>query len=267
MQIFLLTLLIFGLTDASVISLPLSSSIDAENGTIGTTAVELDGETCKKAECNFGNLVADSVRYGYLEDHSTGENVLVLLQGKNFKGVIEQGTELTEKDLANGFSKQSDLVIIKELKGKLIRDVLEKSVEKYTQKDGSPDFLQVSGGFFEFDLSVETGKRLTSAQLMSFETESSIEITDKGTYSVITTEDFFKTNFQSEKSDSLETTDIASLEKYIAKHKIVYPAIDERIILHNIEAAPEGNNALTLQKSTFLIGIMILLQKCILSSA
>lgn len=72
------------------------------------------------------------MRYDYLVEHSTGTkvpDVLVLLQSKNFKGLIEKGTKLTQSHLLTGMSKNSALVIGK-LKGSEIKSALEKSVEK-----------------------------------------------------------------------------------------------------------------------------------------
>lgn len=77
-------------------------------------------------------MAADSVRYEYLAEHSTGEavtDVLVLLQGSAFKGVIEKGTEVKRSDLSASMSKNAPLVHGK-LKGSVIKGVLEKSVEK-----------------------------------------------------------------------------------------------------------------------------------------
>lgn len=72
------------------------------------------------------------MRYDYLVEHTTGTkvpDVLVILQSKNYKGVIEKGTELKRSHLLSEMSKTTALVTAK-LKGSVIKDALEKSVEK-----------------------------------------------------------------------------------------------------------------------------------------
>lgn len=126
--------------------------------------------------------------------------------------------------------------------------------------------MQVSGGIFAFDFALEDGKRLTKAQLLSTETSSFIEIKDDTDYDVAMTEDLSKGQFSAQTFVALNSSDVDVLEKFIKKHQIVYPAVDERIVLYNIDKAPEGNAAMTLKTSSLLIALTVLLQK-FLSSA
>lgn len=132
---------------------------------------------------------------------------------------------------------------------------------RYTQNQGSPDFLQVAGGLIMFDFASEEGKRLKSAQFLCVDCNSFSEIKDTTTYDVVMTEDLSKGTFSEQSFTSLETKDLDSVEKYIKQRKIVYPSIDGRIILQNVENAPKGNKAVNLTTSTFLVWIIVLLQK------
>lgn len=110
----------------------LNRSIIDQSPLFSIFKVDLDASNCYKRECNFGNLVADSVRYEYLVEQPTGpkvSDVLVLLQGNNFKGVIEKGTELKRSHLTSSLSKNAALVTGK-LKGSVIKGALENSVNK-----------------------------------------------------------------------------------------------------------------------------------------
>lgn len=102
---------------------------------------------------------------------------------------------------------------------------------------------------------------MTSVQVLCVDCNAFTEIKDTTSYDVVMSEDLSKATFSNESFTALNTTDFDTLEKYIKKNKDVYPPIDGRIILHNIESAPEGNSAITIRTSTFLIGIMVLLQK------
>lgn len=121
--------------------------------------------------------------------------------------------------------------------------------------------MQVAGGLFEFDFNTMVGNRLKSAGVLCVDCNSFTEIENETSYNVVMTEDLSKGTFSSQNFTALNTTDSDTLEKYVKKLKVVYPAVEGRVILHNLENAPEGSSAITFTTSTLLIGIMLLLQK------
>lgn len=137
----------------------------------------------------------------------------------------------------------------------------------YTQKYGSPDFLQISGGLLEFDFAQDEEKQLTLSQILCVDCNEIKNINDNDLYDVVMTEDLSKSTFSNENFTDMNKTDVSLLEKYIKQHQIVYPAIEDRIVLHNIDKTPEGgeNSGVSVTYSTMLIGIMVLLQKFVSS--
>lgn len=86
------------------------------------------------------------------------------------------------------------------------------------------------------------------------------EIKDTTSYDVVMTEDYSKGAFSSQNFTGLNISDLETIEKYITKNKIVYPAIEGRIVVQNIIYAPEGNSAINLATSIILVVIMTLMQ-------
>ena len=101
--------------------------------------------TCRSEECTLGNLIADSMIYGGIGDiafKSSGSIRSDLLKG-----------DITLGKILNVIPYTSE-IIIKEISGQDILDILEYSV-KYTPNK-SPKFLQVSGISFKVNLSIES---------------------------------------------------------------------------------------------------------------
>uniref|UniRef100_A0A336L6M6 5'-nucleotidase n=1 Tax=Culicoides sonorensis TaxID=179676 RepID=A0A336L6M6_CULSO len=253
-----INVILIGLSSSSVINAPDSIFFNENAEIIGMTAVDLDASPCMKEECNLGNLVADSIRYEYLVEHATNTevpNVIVLVQGKNLKGMIEKGSNITRENLIGTMSKDGSLVKAK-LTGAIIKDVLDKSVAKYNQKNGSPDFVQVAGAFIEFNFTMEAGKRLVSSKVLCVDCNGFIEMKDTEKYDIVMTEDLSKASFSNEQFTGLNTTEYSSLEKFIIKNQIVYPAVEGRITLHNVDDAP--SSAVTMKMSVLLMGVVLI---------
>ena len=102
----------------------------------------------RRAETNFGDLIADAIRA------QTGADIGIFCGGGIRKG-IEKGN-ISYVDIMNVMPFQNQIVII-QVTGQQLLDALEWSVKSVPEEFGG--FLQVSGMTFEVDLSVPSGCR------------------------------------------------------------------------------------------------------------
>ncbi|XP_029640954.1 5'-nucleotidase-like [Octopus sinensis] len=132
---------------------------------VGQSSVLLLGsKECRTAECNLGNLIADSMVFWYI--HSSGEDswsssAISLINGGSIRSAIEPGN-ITYVQIAEALPFQNSIDII-EATGKLLLDILEHSVKDYDSKNGK--FLQVSGIKVIYDLSKPNGQRIVSVKV------------------------------------------------------------------------------------------------------
>lgn len=87
-----------------------------------------------KQECNLGNLVADSIGYEFQLQNGPGarpesKGFIVLLPGKRIGKSIEKGSEITDEVLG-GTLPFKDQIVVKSVKGSVLKEILETSVER-----------------------------------------------------------------------------------------------------------------------------------------
>jgi 5'-nucleotidase / UDP-sugar diphosphatase len=120
---------------------------------IGQTGVPLDARNAalRTSETNVGNLVADVMRARLQAD-------VAFMNGGGIRGnqVLPAGP-LTRKDV-NALLPFLNVLVMLEVPGKVLLDVLERSVAMYPQEFGG--FLQVSGLTFVFDPARPPGQRV-----------------------------------------------------------------------------------------------------------
>ena len=120
---------------------------------IGETRVPLDARNAalRTGETNAGNLVADVMRSRLRAD-------VAVMNGGGIRGnqVLPAGP-LTKRDV-NALLPFLNVLVVLEVPGKVILDVLERSVSVYPREFGG--FLQVSGLTFVFDPSRPAGQRV-----------------------------------------------------------------------------------------------------------
>ncbi len=120
---------------------------------IGDTRVPLDarGAALRTGETNVGNFVTDVMRARLRAD-------IAVMNGGGIRGnqLLPAGP-LTRKDIRALLPFLNVLVML-EVPGKVLRDVLERSVADYPQEFGG--FLQVSGLTFVFDPARPAGRRV-----------------------------------------------------------------------------------------------------------
>jgi 2',3'-cyclic-nucleotide 2'-phosphodiesterase (5'-nucleotidase family) len=120
---------------------------------VGETRVPLDarGAALRTGETNVGNYVADVMRARLRAD-------VAIMNGGGIRGnqLMRVGS-LTRKDI-NALLPFLNVLVMLEVPGKVLLDVLERSVGTYPQEFGG--FLQVSGLTFVFDPARPAGQRV-----------------------------------------------------------------------------------------------------------
>lgn len=122
---------------------------------IGWTAVPLDARfsTVRTKEANIGNFVCDIMRQYH------GADCAIMASGTIRGGQIYPPGVIRIKDIVQCFPFEDPAVLLR-VTGQAIWDAMENSVSLYPALEGR--FPQVSGLEFEFDPSLEAGKRVTS---------------------------------------------------------------------------------------------------------
>jgi 5'-nucleotidase len=128
----------------------LSEALDVR---IGETRVPLDARNAalRTSETNAGNLVTDVMRGRLQAD-------VALMNGGGIRGnqLVPAGA-LTRRDI-NALLPFLNVLVMVEVPGKVLLEVLERSVSVYPRESGG--FLQVSGLSFVFDPARPSGQRV-----------------------------------------------------------------------------------------------------------
>jgi 5'-nucleotidase len=126
---------------------------EALNVRIGETRVPLDARNTalRTGETNAGNLITDVMRARLRAD-------VAVMNGGGIRGnqLVPAGP-LSKKDI-NALLPFLNVVVMLEVPGKVLQDVLERSVSAYPREFGG--FLQVSGVSFTFDPTRPAGQRV-----------------------------------------------------------------------------------------------------------
>ncbi|XP_045774953.1 uncharacterized protein LOC123873896 [Maniola jurtina] len=214
---------------------------------IGSTVVFLEGTSCKVEECNFGNLVADSMVYYYAISHQ-GERwtdaPVAIISGNTFAGNIRplvRPFRVSRQDLITTIAESSNLVVVT-MSGVVLKQVLEHSVSEYSAHKQSDRFLQFSGIRVVYDLEKERGSRLVSAVVRCWDCSipEFFAINDTASYKIIMPSTLASGSYgfsmlANQTKEELNYDAITCTEEYIKKRSPVYPEVAERISLGNHE--------------------------------
>lgn len=235
---------------------------------VGTTAVVLDGSSCKTEECNLGNLIADAVTYYYAINYE-GDVVwtrapLALIPSGYISSSIapaNRPASITRGDLLQVLPQESNLVVAT-LSGTTLIQVLEHSVANFDINNPTGQLLQFSGIRAVYDLSREAGSRLVNAVVRcgSCYVPEYYVIEDSRTYYVLmpaslAAGEYGYSMLQGVYTETLSYDELTCTAEYIKIRSPVYPEVAERIVLNNIQETDDeddsgaaGNTA-----TTFLI--------------
>lgn len=238
---------------------------------IGSTVVLLDGNTCSTEECNFGNLVADSIVYYYAIRHHQSERwtdapVAIINGGifsDNIRPLVRPFT-VSRRDLLSTIADTSNLVVVT-MNGSVLKQVLEQSVEEYSSSNPTDSFLQLSGIRVVYDLGKEPGSRIFSAVVRCWDCSipDFFAINDTTSYKIIMPSSTLasgKSGYSMLKDlpkVELDYDAVTCTEEYIKMRSPVYPEVAERIVLLNKDAlVPDSASVLSSSIMLFMVTIL-----------
>lgn len=238
------------------------------NKIVGYTKVHLEGErTCRRKECNLGNLIADSMVNARVLENKGGEYwtdaaiALIMGGGKirsqimvnniiiiiifclvGIRTSISKNAEgsITRRDIGDAIPFENRLFLSR-ITGKTLRNALEHSASvRKTDSDGG--FLQFSGIHVVYDYSKDNGNRVVSALVRCAECHvpSYTSLNETEFYNVIIPEFFLQggdgytlIDEQNRYTELLKKDDIGALEEYLQGRQFVYPEVEGRIVIKN----------------------------------
>ncbi|KAL7045791.1 hypothetical protein ACKWTF_002334 [Chironomus riparius] len=214
--------------------------LELQNEIAGKTKVHLDG-SCRRRECNLGNLIADSmVHWNALKYNGEGwtDAAIGIIQGGGIRASIEKNSiGISMEDLATVLPFESKVVVI-EVSGENLLLALEHSVHRYTDGEEHGEFLQFSGMYVEYDMNLPTGQRVANVKIICAYCEvPKLENIDLKTNYRIILQDFLAnggdgyTMFKDSQVQESETLDIEVLKDFIRKKSPIYPSIEWRILI------------------------------------
>ncbi|RVE45432.1 hypothetical protein evm_009867 [Chilo suppressalis] len=215
------------------------------NEIIGSTAVVLDGQSCRTDECNFGNLITDAIAYHralHYDGVWTDAPITIMHSGAIAASIspTNRPATITRGNLIESLPLESNLVIVN-MTGATLNQILEHSVYSYSITHPVQQFLQISGIRVVYDMSKVPGSRLVRAVARSSGyVPEFYPIDDNLSYSVLMPEILANGGFGYSMLEDLPKTtltydEVTCLTEYIRMRSPVYPEVAERISLGNHE--------------------------------
>lgn len=214
-----------------------------ESNIIGFTKVKLEGHpfVCRVAECNLGNVIADSLVFCRIAQTENGkfwtDAAIAFVQAGGIRSAIEKRSDgaITHGDVLTVLPFGNDVYVTK-VTGKTIRSALEHSAAIF-DKDSNGGFLQVSGIRVVYNLTNQPGKRVQSAEALcaNCEIPEFLELDDSGSYNIIISKFLldggdghnFSENVAS--AQRLPFIDSKILSEFIKVRGIIYQGVEGRI--------------------------------------
>lgn len=212
---------------------------------VGETRVLLDGETCRKQECNFGNLITDSWINFFLDVRRRGsprnrtgwtDFPLAVLNSGTIRATIDEQQRdgnMTLEDVMTVLPFGNTVQAVY-LTGKVLKDLLEHGVSRYERFEGR--FLQMSGLRVRYDVTRDVGRRVKSAEARCGDCRIPVyeAIDEQRTYTILITDymagggDGFKM-LKGAPAENFGHLGIDVLQAYLAKVHPVSPEVSGRI--------------------------------------
>lgn len=131
----------------------------------GYSKVKLDGDSCRKAECNAGNMITDAHIYTRLNQYNGTywtDASIALLQGGGIRATIPS-RNISKFDLKTILPFNNSLLVVNAT-GSILLAMLEHSVYRYPARRG--EFMQMSGMRVKYDVSKAPGRRVQSVEVL-----------------------------------------------------------------------------------------------------
>lgn len=210
---------------------------------IGNASTFLDGISCKRKECNLGNLITDAMldRYvsHYRGDHWT-DTAIAMVNGGSIRASIvhpDIHTQVTKGDLLTVIPFEERLVALT-MNGTILIKLLEHSVSHYESIDDPGEFMQFSGIRVVYDVDKPSGSRVVTATVRcaACDVPAYKPINKTQIYKVIVPE--FLSNggdgyhmLKGLPLEILRFSELMSTQHYIRHHSPVHPEEEGRITI------------------------------------
>ena len=214
---------------------------------VGTTSVILDGHTCRLRECNMGNLIADAMVHKYATGYKGfgwTDAPIAIIQGGGVRASIahiNSPANITKGDLLRVMPFDGNIVKLT-INGADVWKMLEHSVWRYNPTRAPGQFLQMSGIKVEYDFRQPSGRRVTKVYMRCGEClNPEYSVLNKTREYKILMPAFLSMGgdgfsvFDDLPTVPLSYDELNSTIEYIENHSPVYPAVEGRIIINNLE--------------------------------
>lgn len=245
-----------------------------ESNIIGYTKVRLEGRSsvCRVAECNLGNVIADSMVFARAVQDEGGkfwtDAAIGFVQGGGIRSSIEKKSDgaITENDVLTTLPFKNDIYMTR-VSGKTIRNALERSAAIF-DKDSNGGFLQVSGIKVVYNITNPVGHRVQSVEALCAECEVpnySPLVNDK-MYNIIVSKfllDGGDGHVFDEKNGSnqrLPSVDSEVLSQFIKARQMIYQGLDGRITWVGVD---KTNAGISLSSSFVVVFFLIFFKQLI----
>uniref|UniRef100_A0A182P8Z7 Apyrase n=1 Tax=Anopheles epiroticus TaxID=199890 RepID=A0A182P8Z7_9DIPT len=238
-------------------------ALDAQ---IGHTNVFLDSSRCRFEECNIGNMIADSLVITYAttrEQSNDGywtDAAIGFIQGGGIRASLNAGP-ITMKDLKTVLPFGNAMVVA-EITGAQLRQMLEQSVHRYDGVSGYGEFLQMAGVNVEYDLSRPPMQRVLQVKVRCARCQVPAygPLNDEDHYRVILSQFLYDGGdgyemLPGSPKQLLTFGEYEITEEYLKRYSPIYPAIEWRIRMEGTPAVtttdgPEGTGTTPLTTTT-----------------
>ncbi|XP_076062018.1 snake venom 5'-nucleotidase-like [Oratosquilla oratoria] len=218
---------------------------------IGRTFVLLDGDrrSCRRQECNFGNLLTDAViqfNVQFPDDERWSRVGLAVLNGGGIRASIDERNSNGSITLADimGVAPFQNVVDIAVLKGQTIRKMFEHSIRDYDPEgsDLHGKFLQVSGFKVAYDIEKPNGHRVVhlQARCLACRVPTMYDVVDDQVYEVALPSYMIRggDGYSMIKDEMIKYHSTAFLDtdiyvEHIQKYSPIYAGVEGRIIFIN----------------------------------
>lgn len=135
----------------------------------GVTKVLLDASKCRFIECNIGNMVTDALIRTRLQPYEvegpyTTDASIAFIASGDIRVSLKMGN-ITRYDLETILPFDDPIVAVN-ITGVIVRQVLEHSVERYSDVIGRGEFMQMSGVRVVFDMTKNASNHVVSASVL-----------------------------------------------------------------------------------------------------
>ncbi|CAD0202682.1 unnamed protein product [Chrysodeixis includens] len=231
---------------------------------VGNTSIVLEGQTCRLIECNMGNLIADAIIHRYASEYrgfGWTDAPIAVIQGGGIRASIAHNklpANITKGDLLRVLPFDG-LIVKGRVNGSIIFEMLEHSVSKYNPSYAPGQFLQMSGMMVVYDLAKPPGSRVVRVYTRCGEClrpeYNLMNATDE--YNILMPaflsmggDGFSMLNDIN--STILDYNELDSVEDYIIHHSPMYPSIEGRIIIKNLDKLSNSASNFNLSLASML---------------